>query len=90
MRRNSPGHTQRTPKVKKWEKTDTDTEDDDEDDEDEEMPKTTGIPIYDTSEREGRYIPKQTIPKDDAVQIHSNGEISGENVEPKTAFKPKC
>ena len=58
--------------------TDTDTEEEDDDDE-EEMPEATGKQTYDASERNGKYIPKQTNPEDDAIQIHTDGEISGEN-----------
>ena len=61
-------------------KTDSETEDDD-DDEDEEMPEETGNITYDTSERNGRYVPIQTNPEDDAIQIHTEDEISGENLE---------
>ena len=62
-------------------KTDTDTEDDGEDDVDEEMPETTGRLTYDTSGRNGRDIPIQTNPEDDAIQIDTDREISGENIE---------
>ena len=41
-------------------KTETDTEEEDDDDDDEEMPETTGRQTYDTSERNGKYIPIQT------------------------------
>ena len=61
-------------------KTDSETEDDD-DDEDEEMPEETGNITYDTSERNGKYVPIQTNPEDDAIQIHTEDEISGENLE---------
>ena len=61
----------------------SDTEEDD-DDEDEEMPEEIGTPtpkVYDTSERDGRYIPIRTNPEEDALQLHTDGEISGENIE---------
>ena len=57
-------------------KTDTDTEE-----EDEEMPEATGRQTYDTFERNGKYIPIQTNPEDDAIQIHTDGEISCQNTE---------
>ena len=59
-----------------------DTEED-EDDEDEQMPEETGTPtpkVYDTSERGGRYEPIRTNQEDDTLQLHSDGEISGENL----------
>ena len=59
-------------------KTDSETEDDDDD---EEMPQETGNITYDTSERNGRYVQIQTNPEDDAIQIHTEDEISGENLE---------
>ena len=46
------------------------------------MPEETGTPtpkVYD-SERDGRYKPIRTNPKKDALQIHTDGEISGENL----------
>ena len=61
-------------------KIDSETEDED-DDEDEEMPEETGNITYDTSERNGRYAPIQTNPEDDAIQILTEDEISGENLE---------
>ena len=64
-------------------KTDSETEDDD-DDEDEEMPEETGNITYDTSERNGRYAPIQRNPEVDAIQIHTEDEISGENLEHNT------
>ena len=44
----------------------------------------TGDITYDTSERNGSYAPIQTNPDEDAVQIHTDGEISGENLDHKT------
>ena len=58
-------------------KTETDTEENDEDDE--EMPETTERETYDTSERNGSYVPIRTNPEDDALQLHTDGEIPGEN-----------
>ena len=40
------------------------------------MPKT-----YDTYERDGRYTPIRKNPEEDALQIHTDGEIPGENSE---------
>ena len=37
--------------------------------------------VYDTSERDGRYTPIRTNPEEDALQLHTDGEISGENIE---------
>ena len=67
--------------MQNWEKTDRATDDyddeDDEVDEDEEMPDVTGRPAYETCKRDGRYIPIQTNPEDDALQIRTDGETSG-------------
>ena len=63
----------------------SDAEEDDYD-EDEEMPEEIGTPIpkvYDTSERDGRYIPIRTNPEY-ALQLHTDGEISGEKIETNT------
>ena len=63
--------------------TDTETEDDDDED-DEEVPEEIGTPkTYYTSERGGKYIPIRTNPEEDALQIQTDGEISGENFENK-------
>ena len=53
----------------------SDTEDDD-DDEDEEMPEEAGTPIvYDTSEKDGRYVPIRTNPEEeDTLQLHTDSE----------------
>ena len=57
----------------------SDTEDDDDD---EEMPEETGTPkIYDTSEQDGRYVPIRINAEEDAIRIHTGGEISSENCE---------
>ena len=55
----------------------SDTEDD------EEMPEETGTPtkVYDTSERDKNYIPIRTSPEEDALQIYTDGELTGENLE---------
>ena len=76
--RNPTGYTQRQGKDStKPKKTETDTEENDEDVE--EMPETIGRQTYDTSERNGRYVPIQTNPEDDALQLHTDGEIPGKN-----------
>ena len=46
------------------------------------MPEEIGTPtpkLYDTSERDRRYAPIRTNPEEDALQLHTDGEISGEN-----------
>ena len=59
--------------------TDSDTEEDDDDEDDEEMPDKIGTPkVYDSSERGGRYAVVRTNPEEGALQIHTDGEISGE------------
>ena len=61
--------------------TETETEDGDEDDE--EIPEEAGK-TYDTSEKDGRYAPKQTDPENDVIQIHTDVEMpQGENSENK-------
>ena len=45
------------------------------------MPEATGRQTYDTSQRNGKYAPIQTNPEDDAIQTHTDGEISGETTE---------
>ena len=47
------------------------------------MPEETGTPtnVYDTSERNGSYIPIRTNPEEDALQIYTDGEMTGENLE---------
>ena len=61
--------------------THTETEEDD-DDEDDEIPEEFGTKKkYDTSERDGRYALIRTNPEEDALQIHTDGEIPGENFE---------
>ena len=59
------------------------SETEDEDDVDEEMPEETGTPTkaYDTSERNGSYVPIRTSPEEDALQIYTDGETTGENLE---------
>ena len=64
--------------------TESDTGEDDDDEDDEEMPEETGTPIvYDPSEHDGRYASIRRNPEKDALQIHTDGEISGENLETK-------
>ena len=63
--------------------TGSDTEEEGEDDDDEEIPEKAGTPtskVYDTSERGGRYEPIRTNPEEDALQLHTDSEISGENL----------
>ena len=64
----------------------SDTEEDD-DDEDEEMPEEVGTTIvYDTSEKDGRYVPIRTNPEEeDTLQLHTDSEITGEK--PKTQIR---
>ena len=47
------------------------------------MPEVTGDIIYDTFERNGSYVPIQTNPEEDAIQIHTEDEISGELLDNK-------
>ena len=64
---------------------DTEEEEDEDDDDEEEMPEETGTPkIYDTSEGDGRYAPIRTNPEQHALQLHTDGEISGENLKANT------
>ena len=47
------------------------------------MPEEVGTPTpktYDTSERDGRYAPIRTNPEEDALQLDTDGEILGENL----------
>ena len=68
--------------VQNKKQTETETKDeDDHDDDEEEMPEEAGK-TYDTSERGGRYAPIRTDPENDAIQIHTDGEMpQGENTE---------
>ena len=45
------------------------------------MPEATGRQTYNTSEPNGKYFPIQTNPEDDAIKIHTDGELSGNNTE---------
>ena len=47
------------------------------------MPEETGTPIkvYDTSERNGSYVPIRTCPEEEALQIYTDGETTGEILE---------
>ena len=47
------------------------------------------MPMYDSSERDGKYITIQTNPEDDALHIHTDGGISGENSEPTIIRRSK-
>ena len=62
--------------VQNRKKTETDKEEEDDED-DEEMPETTERETYDTSERNGSYVPIRTNPEDNALQLHTDGEIPG-------------
>ena len=69
--------------VQNRKQTASDTEEEDDYDDGEEMPKEIGTPtpkIYDTSERDGRYASIRTKSEEDALQLHTDGEISGENM----------
>ena len=69
--------------VQNREVTDIETEDDDDED-DEDVPEEIGAPkTYDTCERGGKNIPIRTNPEADALQIHTDDEIPGENLENK-------
>ena len=62
--------------------TESETEENDDDEDDEEMPEETGtLKIYDTSERDGRHASIRTNPEEDTLQIHTDGDISGMNLE---------
>ena len=69
--------------VQNRKKSDSETEDEDDDDDDEEMPEVTGDITYDTSERNGSYVPIQANPEEDAIQIHTEVEISGKYLDHK-------
>ena len=70
--------------------TGSDMEEENEDDDDEEMPVETGTPkIYDTSERDGRYAPTRKNPQEDALQLHTDEKISGENLKTNKTVKPR-
>ena len=45
------------------------------------MAGKTGTPtVCDTSERDGRYVPIRTNPKEDALQLHTDSETTGEHL----------
>ena len=68
-------------KYRSWEEILCDIRGIDDDGDDEEMPEETWTPkLYDTSERDGRCAPIRMNPEEDALQIHTDGEISGENI----------
>ena len=73
--------------VQNRKQTASDTEEEDDYDDDEEMPEEIGTPtpkVYDTSERDGRYAPIRTnTEEEDALQLHTDGKISGENMKTK-------
>ena len=42
------------------------------------MLEETGTPtVYDTSEEDGRYVPIRINPAEDALQLHTDSEITG-------------
>ena len=56
-------------------------EEGDEDVIDEEMPDEIGTPkVYDSSEVDERYAPIPSNPEENEIQLHTDGEISGENL----------
>ena len=62
---------------KKWAESDTDDDDDDK-----EMSEETGLPTeYDTFERVERCVPIRTNPEEDTLQLHTDSEIPGENLQ---------
>ena len=89
MGRDTPWHIDRkTEYCPNRKATESDTDENDDDEDDEELPVSTGTPkIYDTSERDGRYAPIRTNLEEDALQIHTDGEIPVKNLE--TNIKPK-
>ena len=67
--------------VQNKKRTESDTVDDGDDEVDEEMPEETGTPtVYDNSERDRRYVPIRTNPEKDPLQLHTDSEITGENL----------
>ena len=45
------------------------------------MPEETGTPtVYDTSERDGRYVSIRKNPEKDALQLHTDSVTPGENL----------
>ena len=68
--------------VQNKKRAESETDDDDEDEDDEETPEEIGTPItYDTSEKDGRYVPIRTYPEEDTLQLHTDSEMPGENSE---------
>ena len=68
--------------VQNKKRAESETDDDDEDEDDEETPEEIGTPIvYDTSEKDGRYVPIRTNPEEDTLQLHTDSEMPGENSE---------
>ena len=67
--------------VQNKKRAESNTDDDDDDEDDEEMPEETGTPIvYDTSEKDGRYVPIRKNPEEDALQLHTDSKITGEKL----------
>ena len=50
------------------------------------MPEEAGSPIvYDTSEKDGRYVPIRTNPEEeDTLQLHTDSEITGKKLKTQT------
>ena len=68
--------------VQNKKRAESDTDDDDDDEDDEEMPEETGTPIvYDTFEKDGRYVPIWTKAEEDALQLHTDSKITVEKLE---------
>ena len=67
--------------VRNKKRAESETVDDDDDEDDEEMPEETGTPnVYDTFEKDGRYEPIRTNPEKDALQLHTDSKMPGENL----------
>ena len=45
--------------------------------------------LYDTSQQDGRFAPIRTNPDEDALQLHTDGEISGENLKTNLRRSPR-
>ena len=82
--------------VQNKKRAESETDDDDEDEDDEETPEEIGTPIaYDTSEKDGRYVPIRTNPEEDTLQLHTDSEMPGtmwnrhkDTPKPETIQKP--
>ena len=82
--------------VQNKKRAESETDDDDKDEDDDETPEETGtLIVYDTSERDGRYVPKRTNPEEDTLQLHTDSEMPGtmwtrhkDTPKPETIQKP--